>query len=116
MTRPSPLAATPAHQVSALLALRNATVWPFFRPAAAIAACRAADQRQRAEVGEAAAVPHEGPALGESAPGRAGSCPCRSGPRRWRHASDQPFAGWTFIQCRAISSRVATQTLGLEAT
>ena len=25
-------------------------------------------------------------------------------------------AGWTFIQWRAISSRVATQTLGLEAT
>ncbi len=25
-------------------------------------------------------------------------------------------AGCTFIQCRAISSRVATQTLGLEAT
>ena len=27
-----------------------------------------------------------------------------------------PFAGCTFIQCRAISSRVATQTLGFEAT
>jgi hypothetical protein len=36
--------------------------------------------------------------------------------RAVRKRMSQPFAGCTFSQWRAISSRVATQTLGYDAT
>jgi hypothetical protein len=87
--------------------------------------CRlqATDHRQGAAIGEAAAIPGEGHAFRETrecpqhqrrAGGRLGNRGIHVVPPvRYRSAQG---AGCTVIQWRAISSRVATQTLGLAPT